>query len=605
MTRSPFLLSVALLICGAAVLDAQPAEENQRYRLAQGYEQSGDLKSAARVFRELYDADHQSNVYFQGVLRTYTGLLRFDELLPIVQDRASHFPRDVDIRALYANILHRNHRPEEAIKEWAAATEIQPDQEFAWSLVAQSQLDVQLYDLAAKTYTQARARLGDAGLFGEQMAQLYAVTGKYEEATNEYLNLLSTSAARIGSIKNGMGFYTVNPRGADAAIAVINKRLQSIPDFPPYLDLLAWLYTEKRDYDGALDVVKKIDQIRKGNGSDIYAFADAALSDERYDAAINALEYFQRTYPATNALHGSVVLAYAHALEGRFHALPAHTKSDVEGLIGRYMAIVKENPGTASAAEALLQVAKLQAYDLNEVKDGIATLNRLEKEYPKAPSLEESAFLLGEFYLRDGDLEKADDRFATGIRASEDEHIRDLSMLRRGEILFYRGRFARADSLFAELARNIGGEAANDALEYRFMLQENMGKNDSTLAHYAAGTFALLRNAWKDAAREMDLSVAAGKNGSLADDALLGKAKAQEELGDAGDAVATLLGVVKDYADGTVADQALFHAGEISEGKLADKPKAIELYTRLLTEYPASSYVVRARARIRALRGES
>ncbi|MEP7218017.1 MAG: tetratricopeptide repeat protein [Bacteroidota bacterium] len=592
MTRSPFLLSVALLICGAAVLDAQPAEENQRYRLAQGYEQSGDLKSAARVYGELYDADHQSNVYFQGVLRTYTALLRFDELLPIVQDRASHFPRDVDIRALYANILHRNHRPEEAIKEWAAATEIQPDQAFAWSLVAQSQLDVQLYELAAKTYTQARARLGDAGLFGEQMAQLYAVTGKYEEATNEYLNLLSTSAARIGSIKNGMGFYTVNPRGADAAIAVINKRLQSIPDFPPYLDLLAWLYTEKRDYDGALDVVKKIDRIRKGNGSDIYAFADAALSDERYDAAINAL-------------HGSVVLAYAHALEGRFHALPAHTKSDVEGLIERYMAIVKENPGTASAAESLLQVAKLQAYDLNEVKDGIATLNRLEKEYPKAPSLEESAFLLGEFYLRDGDLEKADDRFAAGIRASEDEHIRDLSMLRRGEILFYRGRFARADSLFAELARNIGGEAANDALEYRFMLQENMGKNDSALAHYAAGTFALLRNAWKDAAREMDLSVAAGKNGSLADDALLGKAKAQEELGDAGDAAATLLGVVKDYADGTVADQALFHAGEISEGKLADKPKAIELYTRLLTEYPASSYVVRARARIRALRGES
>jgi hypothetical protein len=49
----------------------------------------------------------------------------------------------------------------------------------------------------------------------------------------------------------------------------------------------------------------------------------------------------------------------------------------------------------------------------------------------------------------------------------------------------------------------------------------------------------------------------------------------------------------------------LFHAAEITESKLNDRAKAIELYTRVLTEYPSSIFASTARQRIRLLRGDS
>ena len=53
-----------------------------------------------------------------------------------------------------------------------------------------------------------------------------------------------------------------------------------------------------------------------------------------------------------------------------------------------------------------------------------------------------------------------------------------------------------------------------------------------------------------------------------------------------------------------MADDALFHRAELYENKLKDPAKAMELYQDLLTKYPGSLFVVEARKRFRALRGD-
>jgi thymidylate kinase len=58
------------------------------------------------------------------------------------------------------------------------------------------------------------------------------------------------------------------------------------------------------------------------------------------------------------------------------------------------------------------------------------------------------------------------------------------------------------------------------------------------------------------------------------------------------------------YGDGVLADDALFHRAELYEKRFKDKSKAMELYQDLLTKFPGSLYVVDARKKFRAMRGD-
>jgi tetratricopeptide (TPR) repeat protein len=607
-TRLLFLLS-AILSLNFLTLHAQPSEEDRRYKLAQGYEESNDLKNASRIYRELYDQDPQSDIYFEGIRRTYMAMLRFNELLPIVEERVSRRSRDVATRTLYAELLNRNQRRDEAEQEWNNAIELRPDDLNTYFVVAQSQIDNQLFEKAAATYKQGRRRLGDATAFADQLAQIYGLLGRFEDATNEYLGLLAQNSSRLGFVMSGLGQFTTNPKGADAAIDAVKEAIGSRPGYLPFVELLSWLYTERGDDENAFETSKRLDELRNANGSNIYGFADRALREGKYDIAIRALDYFMTTYPKSNPLYTSVIFSYTRALNGRYHSAGSPSKSEAQKLLERYRTLVGENAGTVSAAEAMLEIAHLQADDLDEPKDAIETIERLRREFPKFPSLPEAMLLEGDLQLRVGQIAGAQELYRIGsgtiLQGRDGERYRDLSALRFAETLFYQGEFKQAVDSFTALTQNTGSEVTNDALGYLFILQENFERFDAALQHYASGRLMLLQHNWEKGISDMDAAVAAGRESSLADDALIYKAQAQEAMGASRDAVTTLLGLVSSYADGTEADRALFHAAELEETALNDRAKATELYTRLLTEYPASPFINRARQRIRALRGES
>lgn len=606
MKRLPILFAVVLFIPPALL--AQGGEENRRYMLAKGYEESGDFKNAARVYKELYDSDPGSNTYFEGVRRTYMGLLRYAELLPIVEARVRRLPREVELRAFHASLLHRTQKRDEAIDEWQSALELRPTEE-TYDLVARSQAELKLYPIAVETYRQGRVVVGSPGAFAHQLAELYGITGRYADATAEYMMLLDDTSDNLPYVMGGLGLFTTSADAADAAIEVVKRRLEGRPDHLPYLELLSWLYTERGDYDGALEIAKTFDRVRGGGGSGIYRFADQALRERHYESAMNAFKYFMEHYPKSSPIYPNVLLGYTRALEGRYRD-GGRSKGGAETLVAEYRKVIADNAGTVPAAEAMLQVARLQADDLDQPDDAIATLDALRKEYPSFPLLPEALLLQGDLNLRRGNLSQARELYeAAGIAApagdDQGKRYRDMGELRYAEVLFYTGRFKEAQDAFSGLTHDMRSEAANDALAYLFLIQENMGKYDSSLAHYGRGSYMIVQHKWKEAIAEMDAAAASGRESSLADRALFGKARAQEGGGDNAGAVETLLGVVKDYPDGAMADRALFHAAELAETRLGDTARAMELYTRLLTEYPTSAQVNPARTRIRALRGNS
>jgi outer membrane protein assembly factor BamD (BamD/ComL family) len=51
-------------------------------------------------------------------------------------------------------------------------------------------------------------------------------------------------------------------------------------------------------------------------------------------------------------------------------------------------------------------------------------------------------------------------------------------------------------------------------------------------------------------------------------------------------------------------DDALFMLADLYENKLAQPTKALELYQKIITDFPGSLYVIEARKRFRLLRGD-
>ncbi len=606
------ILALALLVLivpvGRGV--AQTDEANQRYRLAKGYEDGNDLKNASRVYLELYEADQQSNVFFQGVLRTYTAMLRFKELLPIVEERAKRFSRDAGLHALYANMLHRAGQQRDAEAEWRVAIEIRPEDQATYRTVAASQVEVGASDQAIETYTEGRIRTSDPYAFAEELAAIYGRVGKYEEATAEYLGLLDMGRDKLNGVMVAMSAFTNTMAATDRAISVVRKRLESRPEYQPYLELLSWLYNERGDDEGVLEAAKILDQRRNTKGSAIYGVADRAMREGKYPLAIKALDYFQVTYPVSNPLSSLVMLTYARALEGNLRSLGSPTRKDVEDLVTRYGKIITQDHGTPLAAEAIVQLAKLHADELDDPAKAIELLVGLRRDYPKSQAVREGSLILGDLYLRRGDIAEGQGIYVE-LEVGGDhspatpDRIANIATLRQGECQFYQGNIDRAAEIFSALTNDPANDVANDALIYLFLITENRGKHDTALVRYASGRFAMIRHNWKEAIEEFNRSLTAAKGASIGDDATYWRGDAERRNGQPDVAVKTLLALVAASPDGIYADKALFRAAEVTERDLGDRVRAIELYTDLLTRYERSSLVGEARKRIRGLRKES
>jgi len=65
-----------------------------------------------------------------------------------------------------------------------------------------------------------------------------------------------------------------------------------------------------------------------------------------------------------------------------------------------------------------------------------------------------------------------------------------------------------------------------------------------------------------------------------------------------------LAAVAEDYPYGILADNALFKRAEIQETVFLNRDRAMELYQKILTDYPGSLFVTEARKRFRLLRGD-
>jgi len=189
------------------------------------------------------------------------------------------------------------------------------------------------------------------------------------------------------------------------------------------------------------------------------------------------------------------------------------------------------------------------------------------------------------------------------IESNKANPLGDDVKFKKAKLGYYMGNFSWAKAQLDALRASTSKLIANDAMELSLFINENL-ETDSTatpLKIFARADLHMFRNNFTDAMAALDSVSAVYPDNSLVDDVDFRKAEILQKQGKYEEAAVLLKTIVADHSWEMLADDALFQLATIYANKLNRKPEAMELFKKVLTDYPASVYVVDARTEYRKM----
>jgi len=464
-------------------------------------------------------------------------------------------------------------------------------------------------DHAARTYLRGRELFKEPALFALELAYLYEGLGNTELMLTEYLTLLTSQPNQLNMVQNRLqawlSFDTENEKNDAFRLLLLNKT-QQYPDEIIYAELLLWYSVQQKDFTLALIQAKALDRRYSESGQRVFDLAALAVSNDEFDAAIDAYNYIiRRNFNPELILESRIEL-----LNTEFRQLISTHSSDplqISLLEKKYQTLLGElgfNPATLPLMQNL---AHLQAFYLDKSLEAVEFLEEAIA-VPNIPAkvLAECKLELADIYLFSGEQWEATLLYSQVEKAFKNEPLGHEAKFRNAKLSFYISEFDWARTQLDILKAATSKLIANDAMELSLLISDNTDADSNTVAlsRYAQADLLIYRNRFNDALLVLDSLRNEFPGHPIIDDVLFKKAEINSRQGRFEQAAELYAAILKDYPFGLLGDDASFNLAYLYENRLNDKTRAMEFYESLMTTYPGSLYVVEARKRFRALRND-
>jgi tetratricopeptide (TPR) repeat protein len=205
-----------------------------------------------------------------------------------------------------------------------------------------------------------------------------------------------------------------------------------------------------------------------------------------------------------------------------------------------------------------------------------------------------------------GEVWEAKLLYAQVEKAFKNDPVGHNAKFRNAKLSFYIGEFHWAKAQLDVLKAATSKLIANDALQLSVFISDNIGMDSSltALELFAHADLLLFRNKDELALQTLDSIFDLADYHPIFDEVWYKKAEIMIKRKQFEKASEYLQKIIDDYAYDITADNALFLLADLNENHFNDKPKAMQLYQKLLEDYPASLFTVEARKRYRILRGD-
>jgi tetratricopeptide (TPR) repeat protein len=607
------------------------AQRSQEEQLAVQYYQQGEYEKAKAIFKPLFDKKPDTYIYSYY----YPILLQLEdykELEKAVKAQQKAFPSvrryDIDLGYMYERQGDLN----KAIKEYDAAIKNLPAQEMAYKELHYAFLGKIKRDYAIDILLKGRKVLQNPTLFTKELVYVYSTLKNTDKIIEEALNLTKTGdAVQRAEAQTILQNLMVEDEEQTCYLLLkttLQKEIQKDPNNLEFVHLLFWAYQLNKEFAAAFVIAKSLDKRSKGEGEIIMELANNAAQNRDYETAIEALGFII----AKGAASSFYTTAKFQILDVKYLQLSSVSPVKIleaKLLEQEFKKMIEEHGIHNSNAEWIRKYAHLLAFYINNITEAVDVLNMAIANADIRESKQKALYKidLADVLLYSGNIWDATLLYSQVDKDFPNDTIGHNAKFKNAKLSFYIGEFEWAKSQLDILRAATSKLIANDAMQFYLLITDNeedeedeieektgdseyyglfgndFGKNKG-LFYYAKADFLLFQNNDALALKYLDSIVWVAPGSKLADVVLFTKAKIATRQKKYLEAAAFYKRIGELYSEGLLADDALYYLGELNEFYLKDIPAAMACYQKLMKDYPGSLFVVDARKRFRALRGD-
>ncbi|MFA6401025.1 MAG: tetratricopeptide repeat protein [Salinivirgaceae bacterium] len=606
-TAQLFLMATLLLITYTTI--AQQDTETSEYQIGMQYYRNGQYNEATLIFKKLYFSNH-SNTFYKYYLNCLINTKDYSQAEAIAKEQIKFDKFElsywVDLGGIYSfqgNDSKANSTYQGVIKKLKA------EQRQILNL-ANAFMAKQLFNYAEETYLEGKKLLNSTYGFQMEMAQLYYYMRNYDKMIDSYLDLLRISDLYLANVQNQLQnavYNDVDKSLKEKLKSNLLMRLNQYPDILVYNELLVRLYIQDKDFENAFIQAKALDLRLNENGQRIMALAKVAFENNHFDIAINAYQYvinkgkhlefyFDARSELLEVMYQRIVLNIDNQKADQFKL--------EESLIGA----LQDMGSNAGTVNLIKNLAHLQAFYLGKtaeaqflLEDAI-TIRGINYQQKGELELE-----LADIYLIDGKVWDATLAYARVEDNNKNNPIGSEAKFRKARLAYFIGDFVWAAAQLDVLKASTSKLIANDAANLSFFIFENSGWDtvETALATYAKADFLFYQSNDSLALLTLDTVITNFSSHELVDEAWLLKGKILQKKYQYSQSIEAYQVIVDKYYFDVLADNALFAIADLYENQLQNKEQAMELYKKIMTDFPDSIYKMESRTRFRKLRGDA
>ncbi|MFD2730130.1 tetratricopeptide repeat protein [Pedobacter alpinus] len=584
-----------------AFISSMAQSENDA-ELAKHFYTNGEYGKSLAIYQKLYNSLNGNDLYFSEYYTTLLKLKKYDEAEKIINKKIkNNFKYGVDLGQLY---LEKG-ETDKANKTFENVISKTPAVEFTITDIANSFYGIANFEFAIKTFLNGRRLLKDDNAFTYELINLYRYKKLKEPLTYEVVNLVENEASFLANAKNTISRAYESTEDYETLKSILFKKIQKNPQNINFINLLAWVFLQQKQYDLALVQLIALDRRLNDTGGSVYNFATILVENKAFETAEKAFNYLLNK-PKNSPYYIASRIGILKCKNIQIINTPLNNEN-IKSLGSDYEKLLDEYGKNNQTIFALRDLANLEAFYLDNEERAIELLElSLNLPNVKLSDLAEIKLDLAHIYTLNNQPWDAALLYGQVEKSFEGDVLGQEAKFKNAKLSFYNGDFNWAKAQLDVLKASTSQLIANDALDLSLLIQDNLNSDSSgqALKMYAKADLLLFKNQYDIALLTLDSIGKLYPQTDLADDILMLKAQTYNKQKQYELAKENFLNLIANYSYSIWADDALFNLAVLEEEFLNDSTNAKIHFEKLINDYPGSLYVIEARKRFRNLRGD-
>jgi tetratricopeptide (TPR) repeat protein len=513
--------------------------------------------------------------------RIYRELKDYQGLKALILEEIRKNPDEFILTCQLGEVYYLMDSLELALSAWDRAFVQAGSTEGKYIMLASYFIAYGFYDEAASVYRKARVVLGKPQLFALELADIYISQRNYGDAVGEYLNLIEGEPDQTGYILQQIRIMVSEADKPEEIERIITQKISNNPADPELYIILGDINMLNKNFVSAFENYSHADQLKGGTGDYLFHFIRLCYDKNEFEMVVQAADSFLINIEGGNRDH--VKLMKARALEKQGYYLPALA----------LLAEIEKGSNGRTAIEATLAGGDIYADRLKDYASARTQFGRVAANRRLYNYANRAKIRLAEIAIIESKYDEAGTLLEELTGVQKDDEVVEKALYLQANIALYNYDFKTAETGFKKIAgRFPSGFYVNDCLDLLSMLSIDA---DDTVLYYLVDARRLY-NAGKTDSAVAKLEQAGNHKGSKAyEQALYMLGTYAMSAGSYEKSVAAYEEYSDSFPEGLYADRVLYNLAELYHEKLSLPHKADELLNRLVTDYPASPLIEKAR----------